>query len=182
MITPNIRFYAKLERVVNPNRETTSPRYDITALSGFYEPMEQLKNPKGQIAMYLMSKLKEGANVPAMRLQAKNSLNFTGLKDYFINGKISGFGYGYPMAEKTYSAKNLQNPFYTYRNDGFLFIVHCDEHTTGKAITPTAIELIVLEDAKVLISSYCKQLIMGGFNEAIKLLREQAKPIFDYSL
>ena len=182
MITPNIRLYAKMERVINPNRETTSPRYDITALSGYYEPMEQIKNPKGQIAMYLMSKLKGGEQVPAIRLQAKNSLNFTGLKDYFIDGKVSGYAYGYPMADKIYSKKEHINPFYEYRNDGFLFIVHCDEHTTGKAITPTAIELIVLEDAKVLISSYCKQLVMGGFNEALKLLREQTKPIFNYPI
>ena len=173
-------MYAKLERVINPNKETTSPRYDITALSGYYEPMEQLKNTKGQIAMYLMSKLKGGEQVPAMRLQAKNSLNFTGLKDYFTDDKISGFAYGYPMADKVYSKKELTNPFYEYRNDGFLFIVHCEEHTKGKAITPTTIELIVLEDAKVLIASYTKQLLMGGFDEAIKLLREHAKPIYNY--
>ena len=49
----------------------------------------------------LMEKLKDGANVPAMRLQAKDSLNFTGLKDYFIDGKLSGFAYGYPLADET---------------------------------------------------------------------------------
>ena len=177
MITPNIRLYAKLERVRLQNK---TPTYSITALSGYYEPMQHLKNPKGQIEMYLLDKLKTGEAVPAMRLQAKNSLNFTGLKDYFVDGKISGFAYGYPMADKVYSKKELTNPFYEYRNDGFLFIVHCEEHTKGKAITPTTIELIVLEDAKVLIASYTKQLLMGGFDEAIKLLREQAKPIYNY--
>lgn len=35
-----------------------------------------------------------------MRLQAKNSLNFTGLKDYFVDGKLSGFAYGYPWLTK----------------------------------------------------------------------------------
>lgn len=110
MITPNIRLYAKLERVVNANSETTSPRYDITALSGYYEPMEQIKNHKGQIAMYLMRKLKDREDIPAMRLQARNSLNFTGLKDYFINGKVSGYAYGYPMPDKTYSKKEHINP------------------------------------------------------------------------
>ena len=44
-------------------------------------------------------------------------------------------------------------------------------------VRPTVIELIVLDGAKVLISSYCKQLMMGGFDEAIKSLREQAEQV-----
>ena len=45
-------------------------------------------------------------------------------------------------------------------------------------IRPTFIELIVLDSAKVLIPSYCKQLMMGGFDEALKSLREQAKLVY----
>ena len=41
-------------------------------------------------------------------------------------------------------------------------------------IIPTSIELVVLEDAKVLISAYCKQLKMGGFDEALAALRLQS--------
>ena len=119
----------------------------------------------------------KSANVPSIRLQAKNGLNFTGLKDYFVDGKLSGFAYGYPLADKTYSAKNKVNPFFEYKDDGFLFIVHQDDKAvteTGK-IRPSFIELIVLDGAKVLISSYCKQLVMGGFNEVLDALRKQAK-------
>lgn len=170
MITPNIRYYASLEYCQNSKK---TPKYSIAAQAGYYPPMEQLKGRDGLISMYLMEKLKEGANVPSMRLQAKNSLNFTGLKEYFVGGKLSGYAYGYPQQDKTFSSKKKENPFYPYRNDGFLFIVHQD--TASGNHTPNVIELIVLENAKVLISSYCKQLMMGGFNEAIKLLREQAK-------
>jgi hypothetical protein len=38
-------------------------------------------------------------------------------------------------------------------------------------------ELIVLEGAKVLISSYNKMHVMGGFDDVLKSLREQAKPV-----
>ena len=139
--------------------------------------MEHIKGRDGLVSMYLMEKLKDGANVPSMRLQAKDSLNFTGLKDYFVDGKLSGFAYGYPLADEVYSSKKKGNPFYQYRNDGFLFIVHQYKTaaTTPDQIRPTIIELIVLEGAKVLIPSYCKQLTMGGFDEAINQLREQAK-------
>ena len=123
-----------------------------------------------------MEKLKEGENVPSMRLQAKGSLNFTGLKEWFENGKLSGFAYGYPSNKPTYSKDNKPNPFYDYRNDGYLFVVHQDQ-SNPENIIPTEIELIVLEGAKVLISSYCKLLVIGGFNEALENLRKQAKPL-----
>lgn len=171
MITPNIRYYAKFE-LSKESKKT--PKYIITKQAGYYEPMESLKGRDGQISMYLMEKLKDGEQVPAMRLQAKSSLNFTGLKDYFVDGKISGYAFGYPDEKPTYSSKKKTNPFFKYKNDGFLFIVHIDKDDK-KGIIPLSFELIVLEDNKVLIASYCKQLIMGGFNDELKILREQAK-------
>jgi hypothetical protein len=176
MITPNISYYAKM--VYDTNSKKT-PKYVITEQAGYYPPMELLKGRNGLISMYLMEKLKEGENVPAMRLQAKDSLNFTGLKEYFVDGKLSGYAYGYPLADRTYSSRKKENPFYEYKDDGFLFIVHQDKTapTAQKQIKPTVIELVVLDGAKVLISSYCKQLMMGGFDEAVKSLREQAKQV-----
>lgn len=171
MITPNIRYYAKFE-LSKESKKT--PKYTITKQAGYYEPMESLKGRDGQISMYLMEKLKDGEQVPAMRLQAKSSLNFTGLKDYFVDGEISGYAFGYPDEKPTYSSKKKTNPFFKYKNDGFLFIVHIDKDDK-KGIIPLSFELIVLEDNKVLIASYCKQLIMGGFNDELKILREQAK-------
>ena len=81
-----------------------------------------------------MEKLKEGSNVPSMRLQAKNSLNFTGLKEYFQDGEISGCAYGYPDDKPTYSSKNKPNPFYDYREDGYLFLIHQDENNPQNII------------------------------------------------
>lgn len=172
MNTPNVRYYAKMVNTTQKGKKT--PKYTITAQAGYYPPMELLRGRDGQISMNLMEKLKEGDDVPSMRLQAKNSLNFTGLKDYFQDGKLSGFAYGYPLDKPTYSKDEKPNPFFDYKQDGFLFLIEQDEKDPTN-LTPTSIELVVLEGAKVLISAYCKQLVMGGFDEALQALREQAQ-------
>ena len=171
MNTPNIRYYAKMVNTTQKDKKT--PKFTIVAQAGFYPPMEQLKGRDGNVSMNLMEKLKEGENVPSMRLQAKNSLNFTGLKDYFQDGKLSGFAYGYPLEKQTYGKEEKPNPFYEYKEDGFLFLIEQDDKDP-KNLIPTCIELVVLEGAKVLVSAYCKQLVMGGFDEALQALREQA--------
>lgn len=167
MITPNIHYYAKMERCVGAYK---TPKYTIVAEAGYYAPMDNLRGKDGHISMYLQNQRKEKDGIPAMWLQAKNSLNFTGLKSYFIDGKISGFAYGYPHGGKTYSKRATPNPFYEYKEDGFLFLLHDDK----TSVVPSSIELIVLENARVLIAAYCKQMLMGGFDEALKLLRSQA--------
>ena len=172
MNTPNVRYYAKMVNTTQKGKKT--PKYTITAQAGYYPPMELLRGRDGQISMNLMEKLKEGDNVPSMRLQAKNSLNFTGLKDYFKDGKLSGFAYGYPLDKKIYSKDEKPNPFFDYKQDGFLFLIEQDEKDPTN-LTPTSIELVVLEGAKVLISAYSKQLVMGGFDEDLQALREQAQ-------
>ena len=179
MITPNIRYYAKMEDCTGSGK---IPKYVITTEAGYYPPMEKITGRDGKVSMYLQVSKDSGSkkdNAPSMKLQAKNSLNFTGLKDYFIDGKLSGYAYVYPLTSKAYGSKQNSNPFFEYKDDGFLFIIHQDKTaTTAKdQIKPNIIELIVLEGAKVLISSYCKQLMMGGFDEAIKALREQAKRV-----
>lgn len=167
MNTPNIRYYARFER--NRNGKGKTPKYTIIKEKGYYPPMEELRGRNGDISMYLMEKLKEGLRVPSYRLQAKGSLNFTGLKDYFVDGKLTGFAYGYPLDTETYGGKNKKpNPFCSYANDGFLFKVYNNE---SKEVTPDIIEMIVLKDAKPLIGSYCKSLEQGGFNNVLEILR-----------
>jgi hypothetical protein len=168
MATPVIRYYAML--VYDANSKKT-PKYSILKEAGYYPPMDTLRGRDGKVSFYLMEKLKEGDKAPAMRLQAKGSINFTGLKDYFIDGKLSGFAYGYPYGEKLFSKDNKPNPFYNYKEDGYLFIASNVLQEQG---IPTSIELIVLEGAKILASTYCKQLLMGGFDEELSTLREQA--------
>ncbi len=172
MSTPNIRFYALLVNTTQKGKKT--PKYTIVKQAGYYPPMDELKGKDGLISMNLMEKLKEGNNVPSMRLQAKNSLNFTGLKEYFDNGKLSGFAYGYPFDKETYSKDNKKNPFFDYKQDGFLFRI-CQDEQNPTNLIPTHIEMVVLEGARTLASAYCKQLKMGGFDEILNNLRKQAQ-------
>ena len=174
MSTPNIRYYAKMVNTTQTGKKT--PKYTIVAQAGYYPPIEQLKGRDGLVSLNLMEKLREGDNIPSMRLQAKNSLNFTGLKEYFKDGKLSGYAYGYPLDKPTYSKDEKPNPFYEYKQDGFLFLIQQDEQAPENQV-PTSIELIVLEGAKVLISAYCKQLVIGGFADALEQLRKQAQPL-----
>lgn len=174
MNTPNILYYARMVKTTKKGCKT--PKFTIKEEAGYYPPMEQIKDKEGLISMYLMEKLKEGNNVPSMYLQAKNSLNFTGLKDYFQDGKLSGFAYGYPLDKQTYSKNEKTNPFFDYREDGFLFLIEQDEKAPTNLI-PTSIEFIVLQGARVLISAYCKQMVMGGFDNELQQLRKQAQTL-----
>lgn len=171
-MTATIRYYC---RMANTTKGKT-PRYTIVQEAGYFEPMQYLKGRDGRISMYLVEKLREGDHVPAMRLQAKGSLNFTGLKEYFTNGKLSEYAYGYPDARPTYSSNNKPNPFYPYKDDGFLFVVHSDKSDKDN-LTPTAIEMIVLSGAKVVVGAYCKQLAAGGFDEELQALRKQGQSV-----
>ena len=178
MNIPNIRYYARLEDCTGNGK---TPKYVVTAQAGYYPPMDEIVGRDGKISMFLQVSKDSGSNddAPEMRLQAKNSLNFTGLKNYFVNGRLSGFAYGYPNRAKTYSKKQKPNPFFEYGEDLYLFIIHQDQTaaTEPEKIKPSCIELLVLEGAKVLRAAYCKMLQMGGFDEALAALRKQAKQV-----
>lgn len=170
MNMPSIRYYAKMEYSTAAGKKT--PKYTITAQAGYYPPMESMKGRDGTISFHLLEN-KKGIDVPPYRLQGKNSYNMTGLKDYFAEGKLTGYAYGEPMQKECYSKCAKPNPFYEYRQDGYMFVIHQSDN--DKSITPIAIEFVVLEYAKPLIGSYCKMLQQGGFDEALEIIRKQAK-------
>lgn len=170
MNIPNIRYYAKMEYSTAAGKKT--PKYTIVAQAGYYPPMEQMRGRDGAISFSLLEN-KKGLDVPPYRLQGKNSYNLTGLKDYFFDGKLTGYAYGEPMQTRTYSKEDKVNPFYEYRQDGYLFVVEQGSDKTN--LTPISVEFIVLECARPLIASYCKMLQQGGFDEALSIIRQQAK-------
>ncbi len=172
-ITPTTSFYARFELVKNGGK---TPKYRMVESAGYYHGMGAIRGRDGYISMYLVPNNSTKSNAPDMKLQGKDSLNFTGLHDYFIDGKLSGYAYGYPSNSPTYGGRKVKpNPFYENQNDGFLFLIHTDEPQPDGKVIPTEIELVVLEGAKALIKAYCKQLVMGGFDEALDNLRELAK-------
>lgn len=176
MVQPEIVYYARLTYDKGSKK---TPKYVITAEAGYYPPMDELRGRDGRVSVYLMAKRENQtkSSVPAMSLQAKNSLNLTGLKDYFVNGALSGFAYGYPLDKHVYSSKERPNPFFECREDGFLFVVHQNEEasTPEAKQLPTEFEMIVLQGGKCLISAYCKALMNGGFDDRLTELRKQIK-------
>ncbi|KAA6319849.1 hypothetical protein EZS27_030301 [termite gut metagenome] len=178
-MNPTINCYLKLEHIL---KKIKTPRYDCTAFAGYYPPLETLKNKKGQLFFYLMRSRNDKSTTPEHYLQtSKDSMNLTGLFHYWEEDKLSGFCSGYPSTKEIFAnKKKTSNSFYENRNDAFLFIIHWDKDKQEPIPTPTAIEMIVLQDAKVLIDAYRKQLMLGGFDEELNMLRGQAKPIFKY--
>lgn len=178
MIQPTIKFYGRLD--YNP-MSGKSAKYTLTCIWGDYPPLDGLKGRDSMVSMYLLPKCEgQSSNCPQMHLQAKGSLNLSGLKDYFINGKLSGFAFGFPPSTPTYSSKAKPNPFYpSYTEDGFLFLVHQDKEapTSVEQQRPDYIELLVLDGCKILVGSYCQQLMLGGFDEILKALRRDSVSI-----
>ena len=180
MILPDILYYAKME--YNANGKKT-PKYTIVKEWGYFTPMEKIKGKDGLVSMYLIESQGHGsnkANAPAMKLQAKNSINFTGLKEYFNeDGTLSCYSYGYPSKDATYGKDKKENPFFNYKDNGYLFIIHQDKtaSTAAERIRPAYIELLVLDGAAPLIASYRKMLMMGGFDDKLECLRKQAKSV-----
>ena len=174
MIQPTIKFYGRLDYNIKSGK---SPKYVLVRAWGDYRPMNKLKGRDSMVSMYLLPKREgQSSNCPQMHLQCKGSLNLSGLKDYFINGKLSGFAFGFPPSTPTYSSKNKPNPFFLNKEDGFLFIVHQDKEapTSAEQQRPNYIEFLVLDGCKCLIGSYCKQLSAGGFDEVLKVLRRDS--------
>ena len=173
---PTSKYYAKFGY---DQKSGKTPKYTMEKAAGYLPEIDALKGKNGKVNLYLMAK-REGQSVdaPAMSLQAvKNGLNLTGLKDYYINGEISGIAYGYPPQEPTFSSKAKANPLYSCRNDGYLFIFDFSEKKEGEALKPTSFEMVVIDGGKVLISAYAKMMQMGGFSEALRDLREQANSL-----
>lgn len=157
-----------------------TPVYVRTRAFGCYLPLSRLKcargHNKGKVILYLLPKGEnQPNNAPSMKLQAVRSINFTGLKDCFT---LSGCAYGYPNGEKTYSSKKMPNPFYENRNDGYLFLFHTQEDVSGNGadnkVIPGSFELLIFENAKPIIASYCQQMKLGQFNTLLMNCRYRA--------
>ncbi len=168
---PVIRYYCCFE--LRTDKKLKHPKYSIVRQAGYYQPMGHLTGRDGKISLTLVPASKSGSKADGMKLQGKNSLNFTGLNEYFKDGKFSGFAWGNPQGGKEYGEKKKRaNPFDSYEGDAFLFIMHQGTAATGTP--PQSMELIVLADARVLVTSYLKQLEIGGFDEELRAMRKLA--------
>lgn len=168
-MSAQIRYYCRLVDTTGGNK---CSKYSVSEEAGYYPPMEHLRGKDGKISMYLLPAKESGvtkANAPAMRLQAAGNLNFTGLHGDIVNGRLRGYAYGYANGAETYGGKNpRRNPFYEYRGDAYLFLVHWPDG----AARPSSIEMAVLAGARSMAAAHCERLKRGGLD--FKSLRDKA--------
>lgn len=171
MFTPDVRVWAKFVLDVH----TKTPKYVLSEIAGNYAPFEALKGRDGRVSFYLIGGdvyNTEKSSRPELHLQGKSSINVSGLKFQTEDDVPTRFAYGNPPEEKTYSKKDKPNPFYPYKDDGFLFMFS-NAIRIGEPM-PDSFELIVIAKAKYLVMQHCRTLHDGGYDEMLKSLHDQA--------
>ena len=177
---PTIRFRAILE-LVTPI-ETKYPKYRLAYWGGDMGYMLMLAvNLTGRrdkvtglanIHFVLKPNQTTKASAPEMNLQVKGGQNLTGLKQWFQDGRLSGYAYGEPSDTETYGIKTIKaNCFYPYRRDGFLF--RCTPSSDPTNVIPTQIEWIVLkggEGVKIHAVQYLTLLRNGSLDNVLSAL------------
>lgn len=151
------------------------PRLDCVAMAGYYEGLKPLFSAKGQLKFYLVE-TRGLINSSDQRragyfLMGDKSINFSSvfLQDFGTDQKRS-FGYGEPNNNP--ELKNGEpNPMKPFCEDAYLFITDP---------TFSEVEILIIRRGRYLIQGYLKQLANGAFNDALKAMREQANPIFNY--
>ena len=163
--------YLKMERRQTSKKDGTesiTPRFVVTAIAGYFKPLEALKNAKNEIVMYYQRNDKCNKKSTAeTRLQCKDSINFSSV--YFKNMKIGGqlIGYGEPPQANVLKG-GKQNPFYENKEDGYLFIFNPDY---------TTIDILIVPNGRWIIQGIVKQLADGQLNDVLELMRRTAKPL-----
>jgi hypothetical protein len=180
----NLAYY-KFEQLADNVKEANgikvgakTPRYDCVAVAGYYKPLDNLKS-KGRLFMYLqntMGIINATIGRRAERyLQTSNSLNFSSV--YLLDNKVEGglfVGFGNPNRNKKAGGK--ENPFYEYRDDGYLFFVSSDWRT---------IEIVIYQSDKEqcfcnTIQSEAKKMLEKEYFEQVEKLRNTATIFYDY--
>lgn len=122
-----------------------TPKYTANNYGGGYAPVDGLKGRDGKFSVYLLESANTGASAdaPALRLQAKDSLNLTGLKGLVRVNNGLFIAYGTPPDTATYGKSEKKNPFYGM-NDGFIVFLEQEIEESR----PSAIHLFVLKGMK----------------------------------
>ncbi len=159
------------DEVKTQNKIVSKARLDCIAYVGNNEALTNFVNKKGQLCFY-KTPCKKFVKAQNKRVAewslTNNSLNFSSI--YIEDFDFLEYGYGYPNSKQRLT-DGKPNPLYPYKNDGYLFIINKDY---------TQIEILILPDARNLISHYYQHLIDGYFDAEIQLLRAEAKPYFAY--
>lgn len=184
MITANITAYLCMEQLPELKNVTRKgittprkqPRFDLMAFAGYWDALDKLKNYKGQLYFNLIPTdkneyRKQDGTTPEYYLQCtpakSKAINFSGIRFQYEAGKETVFASGEP-SDREKLTSGVINPMYKQRNDAFLFIFSKDMER---------LEILIVSNGRTLIDAYRKQLSMGGMNEILNSLRNQAKTV-----
>ena len=146
----------------------------MTAIAGYWEALDKIKNYKGILFFNLIPTdkneyRKQDGTTPEYYLQCtpakSKAINFSGIRFLYADNKQSIFASGEPSNREILTG-GVRNPMYKQKNDAFLFLF---------SMNMQKLEILVIEGGRLLIDAYRKQLSLGGFNEALEQLRNQAK-------
>lgn len=145
-------------------------------MSGGYKGLTNFVNTKGQLFLY-KTPCRDFVSADSKRMAEwaltnsinGQTINFSSI--YIEDMDCQEIGYGYSNPNRLLS-NGKPNPQFEFRNDGYLFLVNTDY---------TEIEVLVIPDGRNLISSYYQKMIDGGFDDELKILREQARPFYRYA-
>lgn len=157
------------------NKIKSKARLDCIAftdmVAGNYKGLTNFVNHKGQLFFY-KTPCRDFINTDSKRLSewslTGNGLNFSSI--YIDDLDFPEIGYGYPNANR-FLSNGSPNPLFTFRNDGYLFLINKDY---------SEIELLVIPDGRNLISSYYQKLIDGGFDNEVRQFRQQSQIFYLY--
>lgn len=169
-------------------RENKIPKYKVTMWGGDRAEMQFWHNTftgrNGEIEVTFREHTSTKSNAPEMKIEAKNSFNITGVKQWWEDGKPTGTGYGEPYGNETYGeAKVRPNPLYPSRvEDSFLIATTPDKSDLSNTI-PEEFELIVLKGkgASKQGRKYLTMLRSGGLNSILATLPMQEYRAEDFS-
>jgi hypothetical protein len=184
MITANITAYLCMEQLpelknITRNGVTTprkQPRYDLVSMAGYWASLDRLKNHKGQLYFNLIPTdkneyRKKDGTTPEYYLQCtpakSKAINFSGIRFQYENGQETVFASGEPSDREKLKG-GVVNPMYSNRADGFLFLFSKDMQR---------LEVLVIDNGRLLIDAYRKQIASGGMDEVLNTLRRQSKGV-----
>lgn len=154
-----------------------TPRYNLKAYAGYWGGTDKLKTAKGEIYVNLIPNAKDHSiseNATEYRLQirpagVKATINLTGLRLDIRDQSGVIYGSGEPIQSATY--KNVPNPLFEERKDGFLFIFPKEPQRCEY------FEMLVVANEQPMIDAYRTKMALGLCDEQIELIRKIAKVI-----
>lgn len=172
---PQIAWYAKFQRVIlKPDgKPYAKPTYYLKGECGYHKPIEGLRNKRGGITLYLLSKDdrkngKTDSSTPDLYLQTSGGYNFSGIK--FSDAVPNPYAFGEPNPKATFTGEKT-NPFYPENTDDCFLMLFSD--FTGESV-PDSFEVMVIPKLKAMGVAFRRMLADGKFNMALNAFREQS--------